>query len=111
MSAFPTIQIPDYPMGEDTYVPQVRTEFDSGYVQSKARFTRSRKVFTLNWKAMTAANFATLDAFLVANAGIAFTWTHPLTAVAYSVRHRDDSLKSQVVRRDRRQISIVLEEV
>ena len=110
MASWPSIAVPDYPLGEEVNFPQVRSEFESGAVQARPKWSRSRRVFALSWGAMTANDFGTLETFFLANQGLAITWTHPLTSVVYTVRFRDDALKGEVIRRDRRRVQVTLEE-
>jgi len=91
--AWPSIAAPTYSTGGEVYRPQVRTEFEGNYVQSRPRSTRATRRWTLVWNAMTEANFSTLDAFFIANAGTTFSWTEPVTSTSYTVRFSEDSLK------------------
>lgn len=110
-NAWPAIQAPSFPLGVELNYPQVRTPFENGAVQSRSVWSRARRTFSLSWSAMTAANLATLEAFFIANQGLTITWTHPSTAVAYTVRFKDDSLKSSLADGTRSTVSVVLEEV
>ena len=82
----------------------------AGYVQSRAKWTRSRKVFELSWNAMSDADKETLETFFGDNIGGTFTWTHPLSGISYTVRFVEDELLMQYVYVLEWQISITLEE-
>lgn len=110
MTAWPSIMAPSFPLDESIYKPQVRSEFEAGYVQTRPRATRERRIFKLNWLALPTADWATLDAFFVANIGGTFTWTNPEDSQSYTVRFADDSLESQIRSNGLRTVSLTLEE-
>ena len=110
-NSWPSMALPEYPLGEETNFPQVRSEFESGAVQSRPKWSRSRKVFTLHWSKMSSTDYGTLHTFFLANQGLAITWTHPLTSVSYTVRFKDDSLKASLVTTSLREVNLTLEEV
>jgi hypothetical protein len=110
MAAWPGIANPSFPLQEGDYLPQVRTEFEANYVQSRAKATRARGFWTLYWKAMTDADFATLSTFFKTNLGSTFTWTHPVTDTEYTVRFVDDRLEAQKRYPGRYEVTVKLEE-
>ena len=74
---------------------QIITKFENGKVQSRARETKSRWVFTVGYKGITQTNYALLYNFFDSNIGGTFTWDHPIiktgsVAVQYTVRFRSD---------------------
>lgn len=110
-NAWPAIAKPDFPLGDDRQYPVVRTEFETGAVQTRLRFSKQRIVCTLNWNAMSETDYQTLETFFDANQGLTITWTHPVTSASYTVRFRGDSLQSQCIENGRRKVGpIVLEE-
>lgn len=109
--AWPTIAQPTYTTGGETYKPQIRTEFEGGYVQSRARATRSIRRWTLVWNAMTEADFATLEAAFIADIGTTFSWTEPVTSTNYTVRYSTDSLQWSHVNKGVRSVQIGLETI
>lgn len=110
MNTWPAIANPIAPLGEETHYPQIRTTFENGAVQSRTVWSRARRRWSLRWTSMTAAHWALLDAFFLANQGLTFNWTHPLSAVAYIVRFQDDGLKSEIITADRRSVELAIEE-
>ena len=60
--------------------PTVRTEAEAGYVSSRARFTRTPRKWQLRFDMTTAANKATIEAFVTSMGvgGASFTWAEPL---------------------------------
>lgn len=71
---------------------QIRTEFENGAVQSRARATSARWVFLLGWKALGQTDYATLCTFFDNNMAGTFNWTHPVTSMVYVVRFSEDQL-------------------
>ena len=75
MSTFPaTLPKPSIGSGGEVHKAQVRTPFEGGYVQSRAKYTRTRKRFSLRWKALTEAQFEILENFFDANQGGSFNY-------------------------------------
>lgn len=110
MATWPSIVAPSLPIDEEEYFPQLRTEFESGSVQSVPAFTVSRKKWALTWSKMPESQYQTLNAFFLANQGLTWTWTHPTTGTAYTCRFSDHSLKSSLIRVGLRQVSVNIEE-
>lgn len=111
MTAFPSIMAPSFPLDEATFKPQIRTEFEAGYVQSRPRCTRARSRFELTWKAMPEADLATLRTFFETYQGDNFDWTHPTSATTYDVRFSGDTLDAKLVFNGHYEVSLTLEEV
>lgn len=91
MADFPTLSTPPtYPLkekwGDEDQTIKSKTE--SGYVISRSRYTRNRKIFTVKYENITAADKSSLDAFLdtVNGAADSFTWVHPASSISYVVR-------------------------
>ena len=75
---------------------QVKTEFENGAVQSRARATSTRWVFVLGWRALGQTDYATLCTFFDSNLGTTFAWVHPITSVSYTVRFTEGRLPDAV---------------
>lgn len=88
MADFPTLPAPAYPIPVDTEDPALRSAFENGSMQTRAKFTRMRKIWTLAWPAMADADRTTLNAFYIACQGgaVNFTWTDQETTTEYDVR-------------------------
>jgi len=114
MAAWPSIAEPTYGSSVEVYKPQVRTEFDGNYVQSRPRSTREIRRWTLKWNYMTEANYQTLETFFIANQGTSFTWTEPVTSTGYTCRFSGNGLSSTHVNRGAtyyRSVDATIEEV
>jgi phage-related protein len=69
--------------------PAIRTELEGGYVQTRARHTRTpRRTWTTGFSELTDADRAALNTFWdqVAGGSRAFTWRHPVTLANHTVR-------------------------
>jgi hypothetical protein len=80
MAQFPDIQQPVYPFTTKLKDPALQSEMENGLVVSRARFTRMPQTFTLQWKALPAADYATLRDFYrgtVYGGSLAFDWYYP----------------------------------
>lgn len=89
MANFPTLSnLPSYPLQESREDSVLRSEFEGGYEQTRAQFTRVRRKWDVSYSNLTTADKNTLDAFIdTVNGGAdAFNWTHPVTSTVYSVR-------------------------
>jgi len=108
--AWPSIPAPSYGAEGEVYRPQVRTEMEGGYVQTRPRFTRGIRRWNLRWNALSSAHLALLVAAYEAYAGNSFTWTD-LEGTSRTVRYREDSLKWSYISPALRAVSVALEEV
>lgn len=111
MAVFPSIATPQYGTTDETYLPQIRTEFEGGYVQSRKQTTRARRRMTLYWAALSEADFQTLKAFFVANQGGSFSFTDPIESAAGTWRFSGNSLQGDPVTAGYRKVELPIEEV
>ena len=109
MAAFPSIATPQYPISESVYVPKVKTEFESGHVQSRKRGTKYPRRFRLIWDGLSSNDFESIVTFFKSTDDT-FTWTHPFTSVVYTVRFTDDELSSRLQEGNEYSVSLNLEE-
>jgi len=107
---WPSIATPTYGTEGEVYRPQVRTEMEGGYVQTRPRFTRGVRRWNLRWEALSAAHLALLVAAFAADAGNSFSWADP-AGTAYTVRYREDSLRWVYAYPGYFSVSVALEEV
>lgn len=91
MADFPTLSIPPvYPLkekwGDDDQTIRPKTE--AGYVITSSKYSRNRKVFTVTYENLSAADKTALDSFLDTVNGLTdyFTWVHPASGISYTVR-------------------------
>lgn len=108
---FPSITAPDYGLDERLYKPQVRQEFEAGYVQSRPRFTRARRRWSLSWSSLPEIEYQALAAFFTEHQGSAFEWEHPRTHVIHVCRFSGDELPGTISRPGRRSVQCLMEEV
>ena len=86
---FPTIPNPEYPFKVEHEDNSITSKFEDGTVQSRLKFTKSRKTWTLKWNGMSQTNYNTLENFIVNSAKHAanvFNWTNPINDTVYQVR-------------------------
>ena len=107
--SWPSIQNPTYPLQEEYFKPQIKQEFESGHVQSRARATVAKRRWTLNWRSLPEADWVSLVAAFNTDQGTTFTWTHPVSG-EYTVRYAANSLTSTIVAPNLRTASVALEE-
>jgi len=95
MNDFPTLSItPSVAPWSQTKTadPTIRSSFDAGYVQTRARFTRVPITWSISYQggnSLPLADKLTLEAHENAvNCGAAiFSWTNPMDGVTYQVRY------------------------
>ena len=94
--------------------PAIRTKVEAGVVQSRARFTYTKKRWTLRYEMLKSTNVVTLVAFEVARLGgsEAFYWACPLDSTTYTVRFGGPVTYSPVYETNntRYRVSLVLEQ-
>ena len=84
-----TIPNPEYPFKVEHEDNSITTKFEDGTVQSRLKFTKSRKTWTLNWKGLPQSHYDTLEYFIIhtaKNAANIFDWTCPSDNTVYHVR-------------------------
>ncbi len=89
MADFPTLsRNPSYPFNEEYEDNTIRSPFEAGYEQTRPRYTRMRKTFTLKYEFLMNSDKTTLENFYYQMKGGAgsFNWTHPITNDTYIVR-------------------------
>jgi hypothetical protein len=97
MANWPTLPPPNQGLEEEHYRPQLKTEFEANYGQSRPKVTRSVNRWpNLGWGYLLEADYQTLAAFFDANQGSVFSWTHPVTSVTHQCRFSADSLRSRL---------------
>ena len=83
-----TIPAPQYPMDYEPEDNSIRTKFEDGTVQSRLKFTRSRKTWKLTWKNLKQNYFSVLDNFVVnvaKHSANRFNWLNPTNNTTYLV--------------------------
>ena len=87
---FPTsIPNPEYPFKVEHEDNSITSKFEDGTVQSRLKFTKSRKTWTLKWNGMKQSHYNTLENFIVNQAkhqANVFNWINPTNNTTYSVR-------------------------
>jgi phage-related protein len=86
---WPSVQLP-LSLDETPENPAIRTEFESGIVQTRAKFTRTRGTWGLSWANMRGADYRVLRDFYKQMKGgaLSFNWTHPRDGTAFEVRFK-----------------------
>ncbi len=96
MPAWPTLSTnPVVPIKETSIRETIRAKYESGYVNTRARWTTSRKKFHLRYEYLNANDFGSLDNFFANTAqggAVSFSWTHPQTGSSHTVRFSNDEL-------------------
>jgi hypothetical protein len=96
MTDFPTLSDgPVVPIKETTVRETIREKYENGLVNTRSRWTTSRKRFHVRYEYMNANDFGSLDNFFAntAKAGaVSFDWEHPQTGSTHTVRFSKDEL-------------------
>lgn len=84
---WPNIRLPSS-LEETTPDPAIRSEFEDGSVQTRPRFTRMRRRWTLSWANIHKTQYEELSNFYRSRKGgsLSFTWTNPMNGGVYTVR-------------------------
>lgn len=108
---WPDIQQP-LDLEETSEDPAIRTEFESGIVQTRPRFTRMRSAWVLSWANMKGADYRTLRSFYRgAYGGVSsFNWTHPRDGTSSEVRFKG-VMRAKHTQMDFWSVTVTLEQV
>ena len=111
MPNFPNIRLPSS-IEENIKDPVIRSEAESGIVQTRPRYTRLRHSWVLTWNILIYNEYLLLKNFYIEQkgGGLLFSWMHPYTKNEYLVRFNGD-FKAKNSERDYWNISITLDEV
>ena len=93
--AFPSIGDPQIALLEKSVTATLRTPFEAGYVQTRARYTRVPRRWELSWNYLSSTDYGSLRTHFedtVVGGGDSFGWTHPKDASTHTVRYADDEL-------------------
>ena len=71
MSNFPSIQLPSS-RKRTVSKPQIRSDFEGGYTQVRAKATRAKQKWVLSWEHLPKADWETLKTHFVENSGDSF---------------------------------------
>ena len=107
---FPVVGGLSYPLREPLHKPKNRTEFENGAVQSRVRFTKSRKRFALQYKEIPLEDMEILQTFFDTVGAGDFIFTHPLTGKEYRCMISDDDFDAALVRLDWYDVNMNIEE-
>ena len=80
MISFPNISKPSYPLNIETENNSLTSKFEDGTVQSRPKFTRSRRTFTVKWNGLPNKEYLILDKFIretVKYSSETFLWENP----------------------------------
>ena len=87
---FPSsIPNPEYPFKVEHEDNSITSKFEDGTVQSRLKFTKSRRTWTLKWNGLKQAYYNTLENFIVNSVkhqAVVFNWTIPNTNTTVAVR-------------------------
>lgn len=108
---FPTLPAPAFDIPVDTENSALRSKFENGSVQTRAKFTRQRRSWSLSWPGLSKTNRETLHAFYLTTKGgsQAFTWTE--TEANENITVRFTSFKETQRTTGRWAVSVQIEEV
>ena len=84
---WPNIRLPSS-LEETTPDPAIRSEFEDGSVQTRPRFTRMRRRWTLSWANIKKSQYEILRDFYMNQKGgsLSFSWPNPMNCVMFTVR-------------------------
>lgn len=89
MATFPTLSIsPEFPLVEGRENNVISSKMEAGYMIRRARFTKVRRNWNLQYKLLTNDDKTTLDTFVgttIMGGATTFTWIHPATSDTFVV--------------------------
>jgi hypothetical protein len=108
-----TLPEPQHVFSQSNRFDTVRTPFESGKVQTFAKWVSGRESFTLVWNAIHEEDRKVLVDHWEDRKGGAesFVWVHPLKATIHTVRFSEDALTQEYIGTDYWKIGLTIEEV
>lgn len=91
MQAYPAISVPPSLLSPDGALavdPTLKSQSEAGYELTRAKFTRPRRKWGVNYDLLNDTDMGLLRAFEVEVqvGALSFTWTHPVSSTVYTVR-------------------------
>jgi hypothetical protein len=93
MAVYPVTPKPFMDSVFETRKEAIQTESEAAYIMSRPRCTRSKELFTLNYRGLTLEQFQSLRTFFLENQGKNFTFLSPFDGIIYSTTFNMDSIK------------------
>jgi len=109
MNAFPAFPYTD--IKRKTVKPAIRASFDGGYEQTRPKFTRKIKEFSIEFGVLTLAQTEELDTFFIENQGLNFEFYDSIYGTTHIVRFSDDELIFSQISPTDNSVSLTLKEV
>lgn len=109
MAIFPNIEPQSFK--ETTSKNVFKSTFDTGYTQTRPKYTRQLKSFNFKYVALTLSQKTELENFIMNNQGLSFTYTHPITLDIYNVYNDSESIEFTFVNPSYYATEITLKEV
>lgn len=84
---------PTFPIREQVVDPAISSPFENGMVQTRPRFTRIRRRWVINYRALTEEEKDIIKNFYIndtVGGSYFFEWENPMTEVTHSVRFTRD---------------------
>ena len=97
---FPDIRAPGWPFAEEHEDTSLRTKFEDGSMQSRSKFTRSRRKWTLHWNNLPRKQYQVLMHFItkvVKFSAKSFIWKNP-DSISYVYGDLDPHMEEVEVR-------------
>ena len=100
------------PYTEITTVKVLTSEYENGVVQKRKKWHKDKKSWEIRFKTNTLTEIQAIRDYFIATDGSAdtFTFTEPLSDVAYTVRFKDDSFTLERQHHGVYNSSVIIEE-
>lgn len=106
MINFPNISKPSYPLGIELENNSLMSKFEDGTVQSRKKFTRSRRTFTAKWNGLPNDEYLILENFIrnvVNYSAETFLWVNPATYAPFE----EETIQVRVVNVGKAEMSVL----
>lgn len=116
--SFPNISRPSYPLTIEPENNSLVSKFEDGTVQSRPKFTRSRRTFTVKWNGLPNNEYIILDRFIretVKYSAETFLWVNPASYSAPELETLEVRInnvgKAEMTTLDKWNVELTLQEV
>ena len=98
--SYPTITISE--RSKKTVIKEaIRSETEGGYGRTRAKYTKPRYQFDLDYLAISSTDYATLEAYFLANQGLTFSFVYPRDSQTYTVMFNQDNFSGDYISSDK----------
>ena len=98
--SYPTIQLSEKTK-KILIKEAIRSESEGGYGRTRAKYTKPRYQFDLDYIAISESDFETIESYFLSNQGMTFSFVYPRDSQTYTCMFNQDSIGAEYISSDK----------